>query len=69
MTSNVLAGRFVQGHAERQVVAGRAYDLWPAPSVVNDRFEFVEVFHHRQRRHSSLGYLCPMSFEELKQAT
>ena len=27
-------------------------------------FEFIEVFDHRQRLHSSLGYLSPSQFEE-----
>ncbi len=27
-------------------------------------FEWIEVFYNRQRRHSSLGYLSPMAFEE-----
>lgn len=31
-------------------------------------FEFLEVFYNRQRRHSSLGYLCPVKFEELQHA-
>ena len=26
-------------------------------------FEYVEVFYNRQRRHSTLGYLSPMAFE------
>ncbi len=26
-------------------------------------FEFIEVFYHRQRLHSSLGYRCPAAFE------
>ena len=29
-------------------------------------FEYIEVFYNRQRRHSSLGYLSPMQFENLK---
>ena len=27
-------------------------------------FEFIEVWYNRQRRHSSLGYLSPVSYEE-----
>lgn len=27
-------------------------------------FEFIEVWYNRKRRHSSLGYLSPMAFEE-----
>ena len=26
-------------------------------------FEYIEVFYNRQRRHSSLDYLCPVEFE------
>jgi putative transposase len=26
-------------------------------------FEYLELFHNRQRRHSSLGMLTPMEFE------
>ena len=28
-------------------------------------FEYIEVFYNRQRRHSYLGYLSPVEFEEL----
>lgn len=28
-------------------------------------FEYIECFYHRQRRHSSLGYLSPSRYEEL----
>lgn len=28
-------------------------------------FEYIEVFYNRQRRHSSLGYVSPMQFENL----
>jgi putative transposase len=28
-------------------------------------FEYIEVFYNRQRRHSTLGYLSPMQFENL----
>jgi transposase InsO family protein len=32
-----------------------------------DIFEYIEVFYNRKRRHSSLGYLSPVSYEELCQ--
>jgi putative transposase len=31
-------------------------------------FEFIEVFYNRQRRHSSLGFVSPARFEELRLA-
>jgi len=30
-------------------------------------FEYVEAFYNRVRRHSSLGYVSPVSFEQLNQ--
>lgn len=27
-------------------------------------FEFIEIWYNRQRRHSTLGYLTPVQFEE-----
>jgi transposase InsO family protein len=32
-----------------------------------DIFEYIEVFYNRERRHSSLGYLSPVAYEELCQ--
>lgn len=32
-------------------------------------FEYLEIFHNRQRRHSSLGMLTPVEFEALHQPT
>ena len=28
-------------------------------------FEYVEVFHNRQRRHSSIGMLTPIEYEKI----
>jgi len=27
-------------------------------------FEYIEVFYNRERLHSSLGYLCPVAYEQ-----
>jgi transposase InsO family protein len=32
--------------------------------LANAIFEYLEDFHNRQRRHSSLGMLTPMEFED-----
>jgi transposase InsO family protein len=32
-------------------------------------FEYIEVFFNRRRRHSSLGYLSPASYEAMRRAT
>ena len=31
--------------------------------LANAIFEFIEVFHNRQRRHSKIGYISPVGFE------
>lgn len=31
--------------------------------LANAIFEYIEIFHNRRRRHSSLGYLSPVEFE------
>jgi transposase InsO family protein len=31
--------------------------------LANAMFEYIEIFHNRQRRHSSIGYLTPIQFE------
>jgi putative transposase len=37
---------------------------WPSREAARAAiFEFIEVWHNRQRRHSSLGYLSPEQFE------
>ncbi len=38
---------------------------WPTRRAARQAIvEWIEVFYNRQRRHSSLGYLCPVAFEE-----
>jgi putative transposase len=32
----------------------------------NSVFEYIEVFYNRQRRHSSLGYVSPIIYEQMK---
>ena len=31
--------------------------------LANANFEYLEIFHNRQRRHSALGMLTPIEFE------
>jgi transposase InsO family protein len=31
--------------------------------LANAIFEYLEIFHNRQRRHSSLGMLTPVEYE------
>jgi len=31
--------------------------------LANAIFDYLEIFHNRQRRHSALGYLTPIQFE------
>jgi transposase InsO family protein len=37
--------------------------------LANALFEYLEIFHNRQRRHSSLGTLTPVEFEARQQPT
>ena len=47
----------IGGRIESEQVAG----LRRNPHEI---FEYVEIFHNRSRRHSSLGMLTPIEFEE-----
>ncbi len=34
--------------------------------LANALFEYLEIFHHRQRRHSSIGMRTPIEYERLR---
>ena len=37
---------------------------WPTRrELASEVFEYVEAFYNRQRRHSTLGYLSPLEYE------
>ena len=36
--------------------------------LANAIFEYLEIFHNRQRRHSALGWRTPVDFEKLHAA-
>jgi putative transposase len=37
--------------------------------LANAIFDYLEIFHNRQRRHSALGMRTPIEFELLHQST
>lgn len=37
--------------------------------LANAIFEYLEIFHNRQRRHSGIGWLTPVEFENKKSST
>jgi putative transposase len=40
---------------------------WPTrQELISEIFEYVEAFYNRQRRHSTLGMLSPVAFEQLQ---
>ena len=51
-----------------------AVELGAEPFATRDQaravlFEYLEVFHNRVRRHSSLGYVSPAEFERAHHQT
>jgi putative transposase len=46
---------------------GDAYDKrWKTRlELANAIFEYLEIFHNRQRRHSALGWRTPIEYEKL----
>ena len=47
---------------KREWIVGKNYSS--LEEARRDIFEYIEVFYNRRRRHSTLGYLSPMAFEE-----
>jgi transposase InsO family protein len=50
-----------QSWAARSARIGRAWST--RLELATALFEYLEIFHNRQRRHSSLGMLTPSEFE------
>ena len=50
--------------ATLKVELGEEVDWEDARAAQRDLFEFIEVWYNRQRRHSTLGYLSPVAYEE-----
>jgi len=49
---------------KKERVRGRTY--LTREEARADIFDYIEVFYNRTRRHSKLGMLSPVDFEELK---
>jgi len=54
-----IFGTLKEECVERQIYQTRA-------EARNAVFEYIEVFYNRQRRHSSLGYMSPIIYEQMK---
>lgn len=63
---NALAERFF-ATLEGELLAGRT--LRTHLEARTALFDFIEVFYHRQRRHSALGYPSPDAFERSSSTT
>jgi transposase InsO family protein len=46
----------------KELLGDRVFETRAAASAAV--FEFIEIWYNRQRRHSTLGYLTPVEFEE-----
>ena len=55
-------GTFKEECVERQTYQTRA-------EARTSVFEYIEIFYNRQRKHSSLGYVSPTTYEQMKGAT
>jgi putative transposase len=46
---------------KKELIHGRS---WPTKAELRTEvFEYIEIFFNRRRRHSTLGYLSPVQFE------
>ena len=50
--------------ATLKVELGEEIDWEDPQAAQRDLFDFIEVWYNRQRRHSTLGYLSPVAYEE-----
>ena len=50
--------------ATLKIELGDAFDWEDERAARRDLFDFIEVWYNRQRRHSTLGYLSPVAYEE-----
>jgi transposase InsO family protein len=62
--------RGLRGQRDDGVLLGPGPGRTPRPQTVAHRlelstalFEYLEIFHNRQRRHSALGMLSPVEYE------
>ena len=53
------------GTLKRELIHHRHYRT--RAEARQDIFEYIEVFYNRKRRHSSLGYLSPVQYEQSRQ--
>jgi len=53
------------GTLKRELIHHRHYRT--RAEARQDIFEYIEVFYNRKRRHSSLGYLSPVQYEQARQ--
>ncbi len=49
------------GTIKQELIYHRTYTT--REEATKEIFEYIEVFYNRQRRHSTLGYMSPMTFE------
>jgi putative transposase len=60
---NAVAESFFSS-LKKERVRGRTYST--LDEARTDIFEYIEVFFYRRRRHSALGMLSPVEFEQVK---